>query len=171
MVAEIKAAQAAYPDLVQVMSIGKSYQGRDMWVAKISDNVATDEPEPEVLVDALHHARERLGLEQALYFLHALTKDYATDPEVRYVVDTRETWIVFSVNPDGHVYDVAGFPNRLWRKNRQPTPGSRYVGTDINRNYGYHWGCCHGSSTNPAAWNYRGRRPSRRPRRGSSATS
>ncbi|HMJ80228.1 MAG TPA: M14 family zinc carboxypeptidase, partial [Candidatus Dormibacteraeota bacterium] len=30
------------------------------------------------------------------------------------------------------------------------------IGTDINRNYGYRWGCCGGSSSNPAAWNYRG---------------
>ncbi len=159
MVAEIKAAQAAYPALVKVMSIGKSYQGRDIWVAKISDNVAIDESEPEVMVDALHHARERLGLEQALYLLRVLTRDYRSDPVVRSLVNLRETWIVFSVNPDGHVYDVAGFPNRLWRRNRQPTPGSRYVGTDINRNYDYRWGCCHGSSTNPAAWNYRGPAP------------
>ena len=159
MVAEIKAAQAAYPDLVKVMSIGKSYQGRDIWVAKISDNVATDESEPEVMVDALHHARERLSLEQALYLLRVLTRDYRSDPVVRSLVNLRETWIVFSVNPDGHVYDVAGFPNRLWRRNRQPTPGSRYVGTDINRNYDYRWGCCRGSSTNPAAWNYRGPAP------------
>ena len=51
------------------MSIGRSTQGRDIWVAKVSDNVAVDETEPEVLVDALHHARERLTLEQALYLL------------------------------------------------------------------------------------------------------
>lgn len=73
MVAEIHAAEAAYPDLVDVMSIGKSYRGRDIWVAKISDNVAIDEAEPEVMVDALHHARERLSLEQALYLLKTLT--------------------------------------------------------------------------------------------------
>ncbi len=156
MVAEIEATQAAYPDLVQIRSIGKSYQGRDIWVAKVSDNVAVDEPEPEVMVDALHHARERLSLEQALYFLKVLTHDYATDAAVRALVNARETWIVFSVNPDGEVYDLTGNPYRLWRKNRQPTPGSRYIGTDINRNYDYHWGCCGGSSRNPAAWNYRG---------------
>jgi len=159
MVAEIHAAEAAYPDLVDVMSIGKSAQGRDIWVAKVSDNVAVDETEPEVLVDALHHARERLTLEQALYLLRTLTRDYATDPAVRAVVDSRETWIIFSVNPDGHVYDLGGNPYRLWRKNRQPNPGSRFVGTDLNRNYDYRWGCCDGSSSNPAAWNYRGPAP------------
>jgi murein tripeptide amidase MpaA len=159
MVAEIHAAEAAYPGLVDVLSIGKSYGGRDIWIAKVSDNVAVDEPEPEVLVDALHHARERLTLEQALYLLATLTRDYATDPAVRSVVDSRETWIVFSVNPDGHVYDLGGDPYRLWRRNRQPTPGSRFVGTDLNRNYDYRWGCCGGSSSNPAAWDYRGPAP------------
>lgn len=159
MVAEIHATQAAYPGLVKVMSIGKSYGGRDIWVAKVSDNVAVDEAEPEVMVDALHHARERLSLEQALYLLKTLTRDYATDPAVRSIVNSREIWIVFSVNPDGHVYDLTGNPYRLWRKNRQPTPGSRYVGTDLNRNYDYRWGCCRGSSSYPAAWNYRGPAP------------
>lgn len=159
MVAEIHAAQEAYPELVEVRSIGKSHQGRDIWVAKVSDNVTEDEAEPEILVDALHHARERLTVEQALYLLRVLTEDYATDEAVRDVVDSRETWIIFSVNPDGHVYDVAGFPKRLWRKNRQPTPGSTYVGTDLNRNYDYKWKCCGGSSGNPAAWNYRGPKP------------
>ena len=159
MVAEIHAAEAAYPGLVDVMSIGKSERGRDIWVAKVSDNVAVDESEPEVMVDALHHARERLTLEQALYLLKTLTRDYASDPAVRAVVDSREIWIIFSVNPDGHVYDLGGNPYRLWRKNRQPTPGSRFVGTDLNRNYDYRWGCCGGSSSNPAAWNYRGPAP------------
>jgi murein tripeptide amidase MpaA len=159
MVAEIHATEAAYPGLVDVMSIGKSEQGRDIWVAKVSDNVAVDETEPEVMVDALHHARERLTLEQALYLLRTLTRDYATDPAVRAVVDSRETWIIFSVNPDGHVYDLGGNPYRLWRKNRQANPGSRFVGTDLNRNYDYRWGCCDGSSSKPAAWNYRGPAP------------
>ncbi len=159
MVTEIHAVETAHPDLVDVLSIGKSHQGRDIWVAKVSDNVALDEPEPEVLVDALHHARERLSLEQALSFLDTLTSDYATDPGVRAVVDAREVWIVFSLNPDGHVYDVAGYPDRLWRRNRQPTPGASAVGTDLNRNYDYRWGCCGGSSGDPAAWNYRGPAP------------
>src|SRR5690349_23743548 len=60
MVAEIQQAEASHPDLVHVFSIGKSYQDRDIWAAKISDNVAIDEAEPEVLIDAVHHAREHL---------------------------------------------------------------------------------------------------------------
>ncbi len=50
------------------------------------------------------------------------------------------------VNPDGGEYDLTGSPYRAWRKNRQPNAGSSYVGTDLNRNYDYRWGCCGGSS-------------------------
>jgi carboxypeptidase T len=156
MVADIKATAAAHPTIVSVFSIGKSYQGRDIWAAKVSDNVAVDEAEPEVLIDALHHAREHLTVEQALYVLHVLANGYGPDATVTRLVNSREIWIIFAVNPDGFEYDLTGDPYRAWRKNRQPNAGSSYVGTDLNRNYDYDWGCCGGSSSNPAAWNYRG---------------
>jgi hypothetical protein len=159
MVAEIMQAQADYPDLVKVSSIGKSYKGRDIWIAKVSDNVATDEPEPEVLIDALHHAREHLTTEQALYLLKTLTQDYASDSVVKRLVDTREIWIIFALNPDGMQYDLTGNPYRAWRKNRQPNAGSTHIGTDLNRNYDYAWGCCGGSSGSPASITYRGKKP------------
>jgi carboxypeptidase T len=161
MVAEIHAAEAAYPELVDVFSIGQSHQGREIWAAKISDNVAIDEPEPEILFDALHHAREHMTVEQALYLLRVLTVDYGTDPRVRALVNGREIFIVFAVNPDGFEFDLTATtgthkPYRAWRKNRQPNAGSRYVGTDLNRNYGYRWGCCGGSSGSKSANTYRG---------------
>ena len=156
MVAEIQAAQAAYPNIVAIHSIGKSYQGRQLWVAKVSDNVATDESEPEVLFDSLHHAREHLSLEQNLALLRWLTHGYGTDPRITTIVDTREIWIVFAVNPDGAEYDLTGSPFRFWRKNRQPNAGTTAIGTDINRNYGYHWACCGGSSASKASETYHG---------------
>jgi len=159
MVAEIQQAEVDHPAIVDVFSIGKSYEGRDIWAAKISDNVATDEPEPEVMFDALHHAREHMGVEQALALLADLTDGYGTDPEVTRLVDTREVWIVFAVNPDGFEFDLTGDPYRAWRKNRQPNAGTGAVGTDINRNYDYRWNCCGGSSGAKSAITYRGPRP------------
>jgi hypothetical protein len=156
MVASLDKAVADYPAIVQKFSIGKSYQGREIWAAKISDNVATDEPEPEVLFDSLHHAREHLSVEQDLAILRWLTVGYGTDPRVTRLVDRREIYIVFMVNPDGGEYDLTGNPYRAWRKNRQPNAGSSYVGTDLNRNYDYHWACCGGSSGNPSSLTYRG---------------
>jgi hypothetical protein len=64
------------------------------------------------------------------------------------------------VNPDGAEYDISsgtGFQN--WRRNRQPIPGSTTIGVDLNRNWGYMWGCCGGSSGTPGTTQYRGPHP------------
>ena len=156
MVATLDQAVADHPAIVQKFSIGKSYQGREIWAAKISDNVETDEPETEVLFDSLHHAREHLTVEQSLAILRWLTDGYGTDDRVTRLVDRREIFIVFMVNPDGGEYDLTGNPYRAWRKNRQPNAGSTAIGTDLNRNYDYRWGCCGGSSGSKSALTYRG---------------
>jgi hypothetical protein len=156
MVTEIQKAQTDHPDIVKLYSIGKSYQGRMLWVAKVSDNVATDENEPEVMFDGLTHAREHLSLEQTLAILKWLTTGYGTDARITNIVNTREIWIVFAVNPDGAEYDITGSPYRAWRKNRQPNAGSTAIGTDINRNYDYYWACCGGSSSTKSADTYHG---------------
>ncbi len=60
------------------------------------------------------------------------------------------------MNPDGAEYDLTGSPYRAWRKNRQPNAGSTAIGTDLNRNYGYHWACCGGSSASKSSDTYHG---------------
>lgn len=156
MVTDIQQVAAAHPDLVSTFSIGQSYEGRELWAARISDNAATDEDEPEVLFIGQHHAREHITVEMTLYILHMLTDNYGTDQQITDLVNTREIYIVFSTNPDGSEYDIATGSYRSWRKNRQPNSGSLYVGTDLNRNYGYKWGCCGGSSGFPSSETYRG---------------
>lgn len=156
---DVAAVAAAYPSIVRRFSIGKSYQGRELWAAKISDNVATDEAEPEVLYDGGQHADEHMGVEMTVRILHWLAEGYGKDARITSIVDTREIWIIFLVNPDGAEYDIAGDRFNRWRKNRQPTPGSSYVGTDLNRNYDYAWVGGGNTSTNPQAITYRGPSP------------
>ncbi|HSI99954.1 MAG TPA: M14 family zinc carboxypeptidase [Patescibacteria group bacterium] len=156
LTAAIRAVEAAHPGLVRISSIGRSHEGRELWIAKVSDNVAVDENEPEVLLDGGHHGREHLSVEMALATLKHLTGRYATDAAVKRRVDSTETWILFNLNPDGTTYDGGGSTYRDWRKNRQPTPGTSAIGTDLNRNYGWKWGCCGGSSGSPTHENYRG---------------
>ncbi|MFD8965696.1 M14 family metallopeptidase [Streptomyces sp. NPDC059568] len=156
MTSEISSVIAAYPNLVSQRVIGTSYQGRNIVALKISDNVATDENEPEVLFTHHQHAREHLTVEMALYLLKELTSDYGTDSRVTNLVNSREIWIVPDLNPDGGEYDVATGSYRSWRKNRQPNTGSSAIGTDLNRNWAYRWGCCGGSSSSPSSDTYRG---------------
>ena len=156
LITEVNQLVAKYPAIASKRVIGRTYENRDIVAVKISDNVGTDEAEPEVLYDANHHAREHLTVEMAVYLLHLFTDNYASDTRIRGIVNSREIWIVPSVNPDGSEYDVATGSYRSWRKNRQPNAGSSNVGTDLNRNYGYRWGCCGGSSGSTSSATYRG---------------
>ncbi|GGW17558.1 carboxypeptidase T [Streptomyces capoamus] len=156
MNAEIDQRLAAYPGIMSKRVIGKSYQGRDIVAIKVSDNVGTDEDEPEVLFTAHQHAREHLTVEMALYLLRELGAGYGSDPRITSIVNSREIWIVPDLNPDGGEYDIATGSYRSWRKNRQPNSGSSYVGTDLNRNWNYKWGCCGGSSGSTSSETYRG---------------
>ncbi|AVV47271.1 carboxypeptidase [Streptomyces sp. P3] len=156
MTAEIDQRVAARPDIMSKRVIGRSYQGRDIVAVKISDNVAVDEAEPEVLFTHHQHAREHLTVEMALYLMRELSAGYGTDSRITDMVDKREIWIVPDLNPDGGEYDIATGSYRSWRKNRQPNSASSYVGTDLNRNWDFKWGCCGGSSGTKSSETYRG---------------
>ncbi|MBT2235230.1 M14 family zinc carboxypeptidase [Nonomuraea sp. NEAU-A123] len=153
---DINALVAAHPSIATVSTYGTSYQGRALRVVKISDNVATDEAEPEVLFTAHQHAREHLTVEMALYLMHLLVDNYGTDTRITNLVNSREIWIMPDLNPDGGEYDIATGSYRSWRKNRQPNSGSSAVGTDLNRNWAYNFGCCGGSSGSASSETYRG---------------
>ncbi len=71
--AQIDAVVAAHPAIASRTTIGTSYEGRELWAVKLSDNVAVDEGEPEVLLVAGQHAREHLTVEMALYLIDELT--------------------------------------------------------------------------------------------------
>jgi carboxypeptidase T len=98
---------ASGPAIAQKLTIGTSYEGRDMPLIKISDNVAVDEPEPEILFNAHQHAREHLTVEMARYIMHLLIDNYGTDARIANLVNSREFWIVPDMNPDGGEYDIA----------------------------------------------------------------
>ncbi|MGX7825459.1 M14 family zinc carboxypeptidase [Actinokineospora sp. 24-640] len=158
MTAVINRAVADHPGLITKQVIGKSYQNRDIFAIKISDNAGTDENEPEVLFTHHQHAREHLTVEMAIYLINLFTDSYASDSRVKGLVDSREIWILPDVNPDGGEFDISTGSYAGWRKNRQPNTGSTAIGTDMNRNWNYQWGCCGGSSGSTSSETYRGPR-------------
>lgn len=161
MVAELEQVARTYPHIVRLSTYGKSIEGRDLYVVKISDNVEQDESATEAgaLIFANIHAREHLTLEQALWIIHHLTSNYGHDPAVTNLVNQREIWIMPNTNPDGTEYDISKTGvYRWWRKNRRRNADGTF-GVDLNRNWGYRWGCCGGSSGTPAWETYRGPAP------------
>jgi carboxypeptidase T len=155
MVAALRSAVSSHPDITSLSSIGDSYEGRQIPIIKISDNAATDENEPEVLFTCNMHAREHLTTEMCLHIVDRFTSGYGSDPTVTGFVDSREIYVVPSLNPDGSTYDISGGEYQGWRKNRQPNSDGT-TGTDPNRNFPYLWGCCGGSSGSTTAEDYRG---------------
>ena len=157
MIDELDAIHAAYPDITTARdSIGTTHQGRALWAIKVSDNPDIQEDEPEVLFDALHHAREPITVSVVLNTLNHICANYGSDPEITFLVDNRQIWFVPIVNPDGYIYNESNYPNGggMWRKNRRDNGGGVY-GVDNNRNYPYQWGGS-GSSPYPSDDDYRG---------------
>jgi carboxypeptidase T len=162
VVGKLDELAATYPDLItERVSIGQSWEGRELWMVKISDNPTADESEPEVLYTGLHHAREPQSMTTVLYTMYYLLENYGTDPEVTYLVDNRELYFIPVLNPDGYVFNETTNPNGggFWRKNRRDNGGNEF-GVDLNRNYSYEWGRDNsGSSPNPGGQTYRGPAP------------
>jgi hypothetical protein len=156
MLAEIAQTAALYPDIVLVTTAGLSLEGRLIPAVKISDEPAVEDPaEPAVLFFSLTHAREHLTVEMALSIIKLFTASYGRDPTLTNLVNTREIWVLPNVNPDGDRYDTTTGYYQFWRKNRRNN-GDGSFGVDLNRNYGYRWGCCGGSSPWPSNETYRG---------------
>jgi len=101
----------AYPKLLKLESIGKSYQGRDLWVMTIN-NPATGaaHEKPGMYIDANIHGNELQGAEVCLYTIWYLMDNYPENKQIRDLVDGRVFYILPTVNPDGREHWFTG-PN------------------------------------------------------------
>ena len=152
-----------YPQFVsEKFSLGQTFEGRDIWAIKISNNPNLDENEPEVLFTGMHHSREPMSFMNLYYYIYWLLENYEINDEARNIIDNRELWFVPIVNPDGYEYNRSIAPNGggMQRKNMRETCNGSADGIDPNRNYGYMWGLDdQGSSSNPCSETYRGTSP------------
>ena len=161
---EVDLLATTYPTLCERLSMGTSYEGRDIPVLRITSQVPARRADgkPEVLIFGNLHARELMSVEIPLRFARYLLENYATDPEVAALVDTRDIYIAPMMNPDGHVFVENNTQLNWWewwRKNRRPN-GDGTIGVDLNRNFSYEWGLDDlGSSSDPSSLVYRGPAP------------
>lgn len=120
-----------YPNIVRMMSIGQSVQGRELWVLKISDNPDLEEDEPEFKYSSTMHGIEGVGTEMTLRLAELLTSSYGSLPTLTELVDGMEIWLFPLHNPDGYVagtyYNANGvnlnrdFPDRITDPVDDPT--------------------------------------------------
>ena len=110
----------AFPDLVTVDSIGKSYEGRDIWVVTVT-NAATGphDEKPAFWADGNIHAAELTASTAVLYYLHQLVNRYGDDPQITHLLDTRTLYLCPRLNPDGAELALADRPRHIRSSTRR----------------------------------------------------
>ncbi|MBC7938892.1 MAG: carboxypeptidase, partial [Chitinophagaceae bacterium] len=110
-------AEAA-PQLVQLRSIGKSFEGREIWLLVLTNtHTGDDTDKPAFWVDGNIHAAELTACTACLYWLHALVSGYGDgnqgDAAVRKLLDTRVVYMAPRLNPDGAELALADKPRHI----------------------------------------------------------
>ena len=115
-----------FPQLLSIESIGKSHEGRDIWVVTATNQktgAAADKP--AYWVDANIHASELAGSAAALYLIDTLTGKYGKRDDITRCLDTRVMYICGRMNPDGAEWamrPVAEGGPKIIRSSTRPYP-------------------------------------------------
>ncbi|XP_077510477.1 carboxypeptidase M-like [Amblyomma americanum] len=129
MTAILKKVSANYPNFTRLYSIGKSVEGRDLWVLLVTKD-PDEEPllKPNVKYVANMHGDETVGRQMMVYLISHLLTRYEVDPYVRHLLDDTRIHIMPSMNPDGFAMSEEGVCNGFrGRENAR--------GLDLNRNF------------------------------------
>ena len=149
-----------YRDRAQLQSLASRFQ--HMIVDRAANTLRPNKP-PMVLFGSIH-AREYTPAELSTRFAEWLVNGYGTDAEATWLMDNYTFYLVLQANPDGRKKAETGLS---WRKNVNNSNGScsaTSVGTDLNRNFPFHWNTvAGGSSGNACTDTYRGPVPQSEP--------
>lgn len=118
----LRAYAGEYPQFVALESIGRSYEGRDIWLVTVTNSAtgpAADKP--ALWVDGNIHASEVSPSTACLHLLNHLVTKYGNDPDVTRALDTRAFYICPRVNPDGAEWALADKP-KIIRSSTRPYP-------------------------------------------------
>jgi hypothetical protein len=98
----LKKWEQEYPDLVELYSVGKSFEGRDIWQITITNKLTgKDTDKPAMFLEGNRHSGEVTAAESALYFAWYVLTNYKKDPEITDLVDTKALYVRVKNNPDG----------------------------------------------------------------------
>ena len=99
MVALADSLAENFPSICRKFLLGTTPEGRQLGILKISDNVDLNENEPEVMFEGGIHGDELMGPEIVIRYARDLCKGYGVDSIYTDLVDNREIWLYYLVNP------------------------------------------------------------------------
>jgi murein tripeptide amidase MpaA len=113
-----------FPDVLRVSSLGRSREGREIWLATLSFGSSADtRSKPAVWIDANIHATELTGSVAALHLIWTLASRSESDPRVAEALRTRTFYIVPRHNPDGAELALSKQPQFIRSSTRSWPPG------------------------------------------------
>jgi len=71
--------EETYPDIMSYTSLGVTYEDRDIWMVKLSDNVEVNEDEPGVILMGAHHGNEKPSYESLIFFIKHMVENYVKE--------------------------------------------------------------------------------------------
>lgn len=96
-----KKLAAAHPNLVKLSSIGKSYEGKDLWLLTVTDfKSGKDTDKPAMYIDGNIHSNEIQGTEMALYTVWYLAEMHKDNAYIQELLKDKTFYIVPTINPD-----------------------------------------------------------------------
>lgn len=118
----LRAYENEYPDLVEMSEIGRSYEGRPIWLMTVTrKSTGPHSEKPAFWCDGNIHASEVSASTAVLAILHRLTTGYGHEPLVTHALDTRAFYLVPRLNPDGAEWALET-PPRVVRSSTRPYP-------------------------------------------------
>ncbi|HEY5596603.1 MAG TPA: M14 family metallopeptidase [Candidatus Bipolaricaulota bacterium] len=118
----LKGFAKEHPRLVKLKSIGKSHEGRDIWLATVTNfDTGPDQEKPALWVDGNIHATEVSPASACVYLLQKLTSQYRKHKDITRCLDTRVFYLCPRVNPDGAEWALADSPKAI-RSSTRPYP-------------------------------------------------
>ncbi len=118
----LRAYASEYPDLVEVVSIGKSHEGRDIWLVSVTNKkTGPAADKPAFWADATIHASELSPGTAVLYLLNKLCTGFGDDAGITQCLDGRAFYLVPRFNPDGAEWAMET-PPRIIRSSTRPYP-------------------------------------------------
>ncbi|EPQ04720.1 Carboxypeptidase B2 [Myotis brandtii] len=125
-----------YPDMIEKIHIGSSYEKRPLYVLKVSEKQQA--AKNAVWIDCGIHAREWISPAFCLWFIDYVTRLSGEENLFTNILRHLDFYVMPVVNVDG--YDYSWKTNRMWRKNRSVHENNPCTGTDLNRNFASkHW--------------------------------
>ncbi|XP_077411137.1 carboxypeptidase A6 [Vanacampus margaritifer] len=147
-----------HSDLLDMFSIGKSYEGRPLYVLQLGKR---SRPQRKAIwIDCGVHAREWIGPAFCQWFVKEALNSYRYDSAMRRLLNQINFYIMPVFNVDG--YHFSWTTDRFWRKTRSKNRKFHCRGVDANRNWKVKW-CEEGASSHPCDDTYCGPYPESEP--------